>query len=196
MKVILKEPISTLGALGDVVNVADGYARNYLIPKGFALKATSANMNQFEAEKSALLAKLDKIKGEAEDLRAKLEAIKLEFARKAAEAAPTKKAQEAAEAPEAKEAAEATEAPEAVEATEAETPQAAEKTAEVEAGHEKLFGSVTSLDIEAALKSQGFAIDRKDIILSEPIKRLGTTTIGVKLHSDVRAEIEVSVVRE
>ncbi len=147
MKVILKDSVPNLGDFGDQVTVADGYARNYLIPRGLAVEATKGNINQFEAEKAGYLKKAAALKEKAERLKSELEAVTLNFTRKASE-------------------------------------------------EEKLFGSVTSMDIEAALKEKGFDIDRKQILLSEPIKSLGVFNVGVKLHPEVVAEVKVWVVKE
>ncbi len=147
MKIILKQDVPELGTFGEVVKVADGYARNYLIPRSFAVEATVPNMNQFEAERGAWERKALKIKGEAEGVASELEPVSLNFQRKAGE-------------------------------------------------DERLFGSVTSMDIEAALKEKGFDIDRKHILLGEPIKKVGVFTVGIKLHRDVTGEIKVWVVKE
>ena len=85
MKVILKESIYNLGELGDIVNVAGGYARNYLIPRGMAMEATKGNLNQFEAEKEALVKKLAQLKSEAEKVAAKLAEVTLEYTRKSSD---------------------------------------------------------------------------------------------------------------
>lgn len=82
MKIILKESIYNLGELGDIVTVAGGYARNYLIPRGMAMEATKGNLNQFEAEKEALMKKLAHLKSEAEKVAAKLGEVTLEYTRK------------------------------------------------------------------------------------------------------------------
>lgn len=147
MKVILKNDISNLGSLGEVVTVANGYARNYLIPRGFVLEATRGNINQFGAEREALERKNEKLRGEAATLADELGALSLSFHRKAGE-------------------------------------------------EEKLFGSVTSKDIEAELKEKGFDIDRKKILMSEPLKTLGVSTVAVKIHPKVTAELKVWIVKE
>jgi large subunit ribosomal protein L9 len=147
MRVLLKNDIPTLGNFGDTVTVANGYARNYLIPKGMVVAATTGNMKAIEQQKAAWLRKVEKVKSEASTLKDKLEAATLSFTRKAGE-------------------------------------------------DEKLFGSVTSMDIASALEEQGFAIDRKKIALDEPIKSLGETEVPVKLHHDVVAHLKVSVVQE
>jgi large subunit ribosomal protein L9 len=147
MKVIIKQSVPSLGTFGDIVKVADGYARNYLIPRGFAVEATRGNLSQFEAERAAWEKKADKIKQEAEEFGKELEAVELSFPRKAGE-------------------------------------------------DDKLFGSVTSIDVHAALKEKGFEIDKKDILLDEPIKKLGVHTVGIKLHPEVTPNIKVWVVKE
>ncbi len=147
MKVILKKEVYNLGKFGEQVKVAEGYARNYLIPKGLAIEANAGNLRQFEAEKDAFLRKAQVGKEKAEKQRLEIEALILTFRRKAGEDG-------------------------------------------------KLFGSVTSHDLEEELKNKGFAIERKDIILAEPIKTLGDFTVAVKLHPEVTASIKAGVVKE
>jgi len=60
----------------------------------------------------------------------------------------------------------------------------------------KLFGAVTTMDIAEAMKAQGVEVDKRKIVLAEPIKRLGDFTVSVKLHSDIAADVKVSVVAE
>ncbi len=147
MIVILKNEVDNLGAFGAQVKVSDGYARNYLIPKGLAVPATPENQRQFDAEKEAFLKKAALKLAKAEEAKAALEGVTLNFKRKAAE-------------------------------------------------DDRLFGSVTSHDIEAALKEKGIVIEKKDILLDEPIKHLGQSTVTVKVHSKVRADITVEVSKE
>ncbi len=85
MNVILKKEVPNLGRYGDKVKVAEGYARNYLIPKGMAAEATPGNLKQFEAEKEAFLRKETERKEKAEGLRSGIEALSLTFRRKAGE---------------------------------------------------------------------------------------------------------------
>ena len=85
MKIILKEDFSTLGHIGEIVKVADGYARNFLIPKGFAVRATDGNLKQFESMKEAILKKKAKVRESAEELSKSITATKLSFLRKAGE---------------------------------------------------------------------------------------------------------------
>lgn len=147
MKVILRDRVENLGKFGDVVKVAEGYARNYLFPRKLALEATDANQRQFEAQREAYLRKELVRKEKAEDVKAEIEAVVLNFSRKAAE-------------------------------------------------DERLFGSVTSHDVEEALKQRGIHRERKDIVLHEPIKRLGIHTVEVKLHPEVTANLKIDVVKE
>jgi large subunit ribosomal protein L9 len=144
MKVILKEDIDGLGAIGTVVDVANGYGRNYLLPRELALEANPKNIKYFEHQKKNILAKAKKVKGAAEDVAAKVSALTLRF--------------------------------------------------EVKAGEDdKLFGSVTSKDIADAIATQGREVDRKKILLDEPIKRLGGYDVSVKLYQDVTASVRIEV---
>lgn len=147
MIVILKNEVDNLGLFGAQVKVADGYARNYLIPKGLAVPATPGNLKQFEAEKEAFMKKAALKIAKAEQVKTGLQGVTLNFARKAAD-------------------------------------------------DDRLFGSVTAHDIEAALKEKGFPVEKKDILLGEPIKHLGQSTVTVKVHSKVTADITVEVVKE
>ena len=147
MKMILRKEVPSLGNYGDVVKVTTGYARNYLIPKGIAVEATSGNLKQFEAEKGAYLRKEVDRKKKAEALKGGIESVTLSFARKAGD-------------------------------------------------DERLFGSVTSHDIEEALKAKGFEVERKEIALKEPIKTIGLHTVTVKLHSEVSADVRIDIVKE
>lgn len=144
MKVILKEDIDGLGAMGTVVDVANGYGRNYLLPRDLAVEANPKNIKYFEHQKKNILVKAKKVKTAAEDVAAKVSALTLRF--------------------------------------------------EVKAGEDdKLFGSVTSKDIADAIATQGIEVDRKKILLDEPIKRLGGYDVSVKLYQDVTASVRVEV---
>lgn len=147
MKVIIRERIENLGMFGDVVRVSDGYARNFLIPKGLAVEATDGNVKQVNAEKAAFAIKEATRLAKAQKLAEGLSAVTLSFARKSGE-------------------------------------------------DDRLFGSVTSHDVEEALKAKGFKVDRKEIHLHEPIKNIGIHTVSVKLHPGVTANITVDVVKE
>src|SRR5690606_31060288 len=148
MKVILRTDVDRLGKRGDVIDVADGFARNYLVPKGMAMKATAGATAQAAAMRRA------------RDLRDAQD-------RAAAEEVAT-----------------------------ALVPKVITVTAR--AGSEgRLFGSVTSADVAAAVEQQaGVVIDRRKFQLGEPIKSLGTHTIPVKLHPEVEFPVTVDVVAE
>lgn len=148
MKVILRDDVADVGKRGDILDVADGYARNYLVPKGLAMKATAGAAAQAAGMRRA------------RDLRDAHD-------RAAAEEVAT------------------TLVPRVI-------------TLSARAGAEgKLFGSVTTADITAAIEAQtNVAIDRRKLLLPEPIKTLGTHTVPVKLHADVEFPVTIDVVTE
>jgi large subunit ribosomal protein L9 len=147
MEVILKEDVTNLGHRGDVVKVADGYGRNFLLPRKLAMQATLANKAVVEQMKVSAARRSATEKAQAEALVAKLEPVVLSFTRKSGEA-----------------------------------------------GH--LFGSVTSADIAAELASKGFEVDRRKIVLHEPLKIVGDHTVTIKLHREVTAQVKVKVLAE
>src|SRR6266496_3724225 len=116
MKVILQEDVKNLGKMGEVVNVTDGYGRNYLIPKKFAVEANIKNISAMEHEKRKIEEKAKKIKISAQGLSDKISTLSLTLHAKAGE-------------------------------------------------EERLFGSITTMDIAEALKKEGIDIDRKKILL-------------------------------
>ena len=147
MKVILKEDVQNLGFMGETVNVADGYARNFLMPKNLAIPATNSNVKTTMHEKNIIEKKKAKIALELTEIKNNLE--KNEY------------------------------------------------TMPVKVGeNEKIFGSITSMDIESKLKNSGFNIDRKIIDLNAPIKELGIQTVKIKLSRDIIADIKVNVIPE
>jgi large subunit ribosomal protein L9 len=147
MKVSLTQDIAGIGNIGDLVTVKDGFGRNYLIPEGKGIQATSQNIKKLEHQKRQIREKLSKTKREAEKLAARIEAVSCTVAKAVGE-------------------------------------------------EDKLFGSVTSMDIEASLKLEGIEIDRKRIILPEPIKALGIYQVPIKLHTEVTAALKLWVVKE
>ena len=147
MKVILLEDIKTLGRAGAAVEVADGHARNLLIPNGQAMLATPANQRVFENEKKALAKKHAKEKAVSQELAAKLEALSLTITRLAGE-------------------------------------------------DDKLFGSVTNGDIAEALAKEGHKVDKRDILLPDPLRALGIAEVPLQLHSEVTAKLKVWVVKQ
>jgi large subunit ribosomal protein L9 len=147
MKVILKQDVENVGRKGDVVNVAPGFGRNFLIPRRLALAVTASNMKMIEIERAALRKKADAERESFQDLIQKLNATTLSFSRKAGE-------------------------------------------------KDHIFGSVSATDIKEALDGLGFEIDKKRILLDEPIRRLGNYAIPVKVYHDDKAEVKVAVVKE
>ena len=147
MKVILKEDVKALGSMGDIVNVKDGYARNYLIPKKLAVPADERNLKEFLHHKRIIERKLNKVKIQAEELKKKIEEVELTIKQKVGKSG-------------------------------------------------KLFGSITSLVLEKELEKVGLNIDRKKILLQEPIKTLGNFKVKIKLHPEVIAELKVNVIQE
>ena len=147
MKIILKDDIEKLGAAGDIVEVASGYGRNYLIPKNLAVPATPGNLKSIDVIKTQKTFRERKRKREAEKIKDKLEKLSL--------------------------------------------------TAEVHTGEEdKVFGSVTAAAIAKLLSEQGFEIDRRKILLDEPLKALGVYTIEIRLASDIVAAVKIWVVKK
>lgn len=147
MKVILLENIEKLGKEGDVVDVASGYARNYLLLGKKALVSTPGNMKKFEEIKKLKAIQYQQSKEEAEKIAEKLNALSITSVVKAGE-------------------------------------------------NEKLYGSVTTSDIAELLRKEGYEIDKKKIVIEEPIKSLGVYTIPIKLHTEVQATIKLWVVSE
>jgi large subunit ribosomal protein L9 len=147
MEVILREHVDNLGRRGEIVRVADGYARNYLLPRKLALLATDGNKKQVEREKVKYEATELEEKKVAEALSERLATVEIEIARKVGET-------------------------------------------------DALYGSVTSGDIAHALAAKGFDLDRRKLVLQEPLKKLGEFSVPVKLHRDVTTQLKVRVVAE
>jgi len=144
MKVILNENIEHLGHIGDIVKVAPGYARNYLLPKKLAVTATEGNAKALEHARRQLVYKKNKALESSRNLAEKLGALVINLLHHAGEEG-------------------------------------------------KLFGSVTNMEIAAYLKDKGFDIDRKKILLADPIKHIGEFSIQVKIHPEVSATLKVTV---
>lgn len=145
MKVILRQDMDELGLEGTIVNVKEGYARNYLIPKGFALVADNRNIKLIEMQKKKIETNRIKAKEDAEKVAKSLEGVVITIAQKVGE-------------------------------------------------EDKLFGSVTSMDIADEMEKKGISIDRKKIVLDKPIKTLGEYDIKVKLHAQVVGSVKVNVI--
>ncbi len=147
MEVILKEDFGKLGKKGETVKVADGYARNYLIPKGLALEATKANWAVYHEEGKQKTMQESRLRRTAQGLDKELSNISL--------------------------------------------------TATVSVGEEdRVFGAVTAQTIAELLKAKGYDIDRRKIVLDEPIKALGVYSVKVKLHPEVETKVKLWVVKE
>jgi large subunit ribosomal protein L9 len=147
MKVILKEDVKSIGSMGQIVEVSDGFARNYLVPRGLAVEANVKNMRSLEHEKKVIQEKARKVKNSVQDLANRLANMNVVIKTKAGEEG-------------------------------------------------KLFGSVTTMDIAEQLKNQGIEIDKKKISLDEPIKRLGTYAVNLRLHSEITAQVNIQVIEE
>lgn len=147
MQIILKANVKNVGQIGEIVTVKDGFARNYLIPKGLAVEANPRNLRSLEHEKRKIEEIARKEKANAENLTARISNLNLVIKAKAGE-------------------------------------------------EEKLFGSITAIDISEALKKEGIDIDKRKILLEEPIKRLGSYTVHIKIHQNVTAKLDFTVVSE
>ena len=147
MEVILKTRIDGLGQEGDVVNVADGYARNFLIPKQLVVEAIAKKQRILEHEQRQQVLQVAKQKREAERISEKLSDVSCTIPMRAGDT-------------------------------------------------DRLFGSVTAMDIAAALKEQGIEIDRRWLELDEPIRELGAFTVPIRIRSDVTVNIRVLVIRD
>lgn len=147
MKIVLKDDVKNIGKMGQIIDVADGYARNYLVPRGLAIEANTKNIKALEHEKRIIEKKAKKIKNSAQELSNKISARTF--------------------------------------------------TIKAKAGDEgKLFGSVTTMDIAELLQKEGIEIDKKKISLDEPIKRLGSYSVNVKIHSEISTQLKVEVIQE
>ena len=147
MEVILRQAVDNLGHPGDIVDVSSGYARNFLLPRGFAYEATPGNLKRIGQEKARLEAAENERRDAAQQLATKLEEVSLTFSAKVGEEG-------------------------------------------------KLFGSVTNIHIEKALKAKGLNVDRRKIQLAEPIKSAGDYDVPVRLSGDITVPLKVSVVSD
>jgi large subunit ribosomal protein L9 len=144
MKVILRQDVENLGKMGDIVEVRDGYARNYLIPRGLAYYASEGAICRLEQEKRQYQRRLERERISAQELAAQLEQLVLSI--------PMRVGEEG-----------------------------------------RLFGSVTPQMIADELSLRGFTIDRRAIVLEEPIRSLGTFEVKIKLHPEVVATVKLWV---
>ena len=147
MEVILKEDIVNLGKIGEVVRVRDGYARNYLLPRGLVLMAHKKNLKTFDHQKKLVADQKQKTMRQAQSAADQLTGISLVI--------PMKVGEEG-----------------------------------------RLFGSVTNIQIEKALKAKGLYVDRRKIHLDEPIKTAGDYEVPVRLAADLTVPLKLSVVSD
>jgi large subunit ribosomal protein L9 len=147
MEIILRQAVENLGKPGDVVTVKNGYARNYLLPRGFAYEATPGNLKRIAQERDRLEAAENERRSGAADLAKRLEEVQLTFSARVGEEG-------------------------------------------------KLFGSVTTMDIEQALAEKGHEIERRRIELDHPIKTLGRHDVKIRLLREVTATVVAEVERE
>jgi len=146
MEVILLKEYESLGEIGDIINVKPGYARNFLFPKGIAVRFSKRNIARADEQKKTLQKRVERESKANQELMAKLAKVEISI--------------------------------------------------EVEVGEEdKMFGSVTNLDIHKALTEKDFKIERQSILLDEPIKTLGVHSVSVKLSSGDKQEIKVYVIK-
>lgn len=147
MKVILQEDVENVGEAGDIVNVADGFGRNFLIPRGKALTANERNVGVFNHRKRLVEHRRARLRQEALDLAKKIEAVSCTISKQVGE-------------------------------------------------NDRLYGSVTALDIEEALRGEGLEISRRQLQLAEPIRNIGVFNVPVKLSSGVMSSVKVWVVKK
>ncbi len=147
MEIILRDHVEHVGKRGDVVKVADGYARNYLLPRKLALPATEANKNWIARERKVSEAREGEERVAAEALAERLVALDLQLARKVGD-------------------------------------------------NDTMYGSVTNADIADLIKEKGFDVDRRKILLPDPLRALGEALVPVKLHRDVTAQLKITIVKE
>ena len=145
MKVILLKDVKSQGKKDDLINVSDGYARNYLIPRGLAVEADAKALNDIKNREAAKKHRIEVEKAAANETKAKLEGIVVKIRGKAG-------------------------------------------------ADGKLFGSVTSADIaEELMRQHGIEVDRKKIVMDQPVKSFGTYSFNVKLYTDIVGAINIVV---
>ena len=147
VEVILRRHVDSLGRCGEIVKVADGYARNYLLPLKIALPVTEASRRQIERERATVETREAEEKQAAEVLAQRLGDVECVLARMVGEA-------------------------------------------------DALYGSVTNADISDSLAAKDLAVEKRRILLPEPLKHLGEFVVPIRLHPDVTAQVKVRVVKE
>jgi large subunit ribosomal protein L9 len=147
MELILRDDIEKLGRRGEIVNVAAGYGRNYLLPRGLAIPVTAANRAMIEKEKKTWEARMAKEKEEFESLAGRIAQLRFVAPRKVGD-------------------------------------------------NEVLYGSVTAADVGDFLEGKGIEIDKRRVLIDEPIKHLGEHEVKIRLHPEVHANLKLLVTKE
>ncbi|MBI2060187.1 MAG: 50S ribosomal protein L9 [Nitrospirae bacterium] len=147
MEVILQKDVEKVGRAGEIVKVRMGFARNFLLPRGLAVLATTRSVRQVEHLRKTAEAKAKRMLRDVQELAKQIEQAEIQL--------------------------------------------------KVKVGDQgKLFGSITSKDLEEALQKTGITVDRKAILLGEPAKSVGAYSADVRLHTDVTAKLKFWVVAE
>ena len=147
MQIILQEDVEKLGTRGQVVEVKEGYARNFLLPRKLALEASAGNLKRLEKMRAVFAKKEATERADAEKLAELLASVSLEFTRRAGDT-------------------------------------------------DQLFGSVTSADVSEGLAAQGYTVDKRKVVLAEPIKTVGEFEVPLKLHRELTQNVKVVVKKE
>ena len=147
MELMLREDVEKLGRRGDVIKVAEGYARNFLLPRQLAVPVTEANKALIARERKSHDAQVSKEKAECAAVAEKIGGLRFIAPRKVGE-------------------------------------------------HDVLYGSVTSGDVAEFLKGKGIEIDKRKVLLDEPVKKLGEHDVRIKLHPEVTATLKLLVSKE
>ena len=147
MKVILKETIDSLGIIGSEVRVADGYARNYLLPQNKAVPATPQNRKMLERDRTKFEMQIAKERKVAEEMAQRLETVAVTISAKVSE-------------------------------------------------EDRLYGSISVRDIIDALAKQDIVVEKRMVLLKEPIKTIGSYKVPIRVYNEVEPEISVEIVPE
>jgi large subunit ribosomal protein L9 len=147
VELMLREDVDKLGRRGDVIKVAEGFGRNYLLPRGLAVPVTEANKALIARERKKHEAQVSKEKAESEVLAERIGSLRFIAPRKVGE-------------------------------------------------HDVLYGSVTSGDVAEFLKAKGIEIDKRKVLLDEPVKKLGEHDVRIRLHPEVTATLKLLVSKE
>jgi large subunit ribosomal protein L9 len=147
MELILRDDIEKLGRRGEIVQVAAGYARNYLLPRGLAMPVTMANKAMIAKERKAWEARMAKEKAEFESLAHRIAELRFVAPRKVGE-------------------------------------------------NDLLYGSVTAADVAGFLEAKGIEVDKRRVLIEEPIKHLGEHEVTIRLHPEVHAVLKLLVTKE